>query len=1131
MASFGREVPESMVRRDPRAPVRGGDRLAIAFVVLVVTVTMLGAPPAIAAPPSNDDFTAAEVLTGALPISGGGTNVDATKEAGEPSHVGNAGGASVWFSWTPTASADVEIDMCGADYDTLLAVYMGATVDALTEVRSNDDAGDCGVASRVTFGADAGTTYLIAVDGFDGAQGTFPLNLTEVVRPANDDFADAQVLSGPLPIQVAGNNEGATSEPGEPEHVLSDGRNSVWYEWTADRTGPITIETCDTVLGFFHAIAVYTGTQVDALTKLQADDNQCSPFSRLTLDAVVGTTYHIAVLGYLPGAEGDLVLTIRTGVPANDNLAHAQIVGGPLPIVTPGSSVDATNEVDEIDKVLGGGYLETTIWYGWTPATTQRVAIETCGSTYDTALGVYTGTTYDTLTPLRGNGDACGLQSRVTLTATAATPYRIVIVGGSGADGDTVLTIREAEPGPGNDDFANARTLFGRLPIVAFGTNDGAGDEPGEPEHEGEPGGASVWYRWTSQRTRDVVIDTCGSVPDTLLGVYRGTALGTLTEVQGFRDECFGKSRLRFTARAGRTYRIAVDGIGQSSGAFRLSIRPHRPPANDEFTAAVEVGGSLPIHAAGNNVDATFEPGEPPDYVVPGLGHSVWYEWTPAVSGEVTVESCKSHEPTVVSVWTGASVDGLTQAPGQRFADCEIAPGSTASVIEGAATSISFPAVAGTTYRIALDGLFAVLDKDNDNAVGEVRLTIRDTVHPPNDDFADAQPLGPGIRVTAQGSNVDATREPLEPNHWNPFISSATSVWYRWTAPTGGDFVAETCGSSFDSVVAVYTGDTLDTLVDVDNPLQDIHDNSCGRNGRYPFNATPGTTYRIAVSGIVVNQGVVRLTVRRASPPANDDLADARRIRGGGGEPTIGDNVDATFEANETSEMDGSVWYRWVPNTTRDVVIDTCGTGFDTALAVFTGSTYSNLTEVAYNDDWCGRRSKARFLAQAGTSYLIAVGGHFWYQGPIELAIRSPRPPANDDFADARTLRRQGTFVGSTTDATKQALEPNHAGIAGGASVWFRWKPSLSTQVRIDTCDSAFSTVLGVYTGPAVDELQPVAVSGDQACGDQSMVVFDAVAGRTYRIAVDAADYFLAFLPGIEGSIRLTLACDNGTCA
>ena len=73
-------------------------RRIVVPLLVIVGMTMLGAPPAIAAPPSNDDFTAAEVLTGSLPISGGGTNVDATKEAGEPSHVGNAGGASVRFS-------------------------------------------------------------------------------------------------------------------------------------------------------------------------------------------------------------------------------------------------------------------------------------------------------------------------------------------------------------------------------------------------------------------------------------------------------------------------------------------------------------------------------------------------------------------------------------------------------------------------------------------------------------------------------------------------------------------------------------------------------------------------------------------------------------------------------------------------------------------------------------------------------------------------------------------------------------------------------------------------------------------------------------------------------------------------
>jgi F5/8 type C domain len=55
----------------------------------------------------------------------------------------------------------------------VLAVYTGTAVNALTVVGSNDDA--CGLGSRVSFTAAAGTEYRIAVDGYGNDSGSFTL--------------------------------------------------------------------------------------------------------------------------------------------------------------------------------------------------------------------------------------------------------------------------------------------------------------------------------------------------------------------------------------------------------------------------------------------------------------------------------------------------------------------------------------------------------------------------------------------------------------------------------------------------------------------------------------------------------------------------------------------------------------------------------------------------------------------------------------------------------------------------------------------------------------------------------------------------------------------------------------------
>ncbi len=95
----------------------------------------------------------------------------------------------------------------------LAAVYTGSAVDALTPVASSQGfpAPSCfGESPKVEFTANAGTTYRIAIDGRDGAQGSFSATIEGV--PANDDFAAAPAIGGDLPQQAFGTTN---SRPGE----------------------------------------------------------------------------------------------------------------------------------------------------------------------------------------------------------------------------------------------------------------------------------------------------------------------------------------------------------------------------------------------------------------------------------------------------------------------------------------------------------------------------------------------------------------------------------------------------------------------------------------------------------------------------------------------------------------------------------------------------------------------------------------------------------------------------------------------------------------------------------------------------------------------------------------------------
>jgi subtilisin family serine protease len=137
-------------------------------------------PPA----PANDAFSAAATISVAANGSTTGSTSNATKESGEPSHAGNAGGASVWYRFTAPTTGSYTVSTEGSGFDTLLGVYTGSPVGALTQVAANDDNGAGGLWSRATFSAMAGTTYSVAIDGYGAASGSVTLGWTvPVVNP------------------------------------------------------------------------------------------------------------------------------------------------------------------------------------------------------------------------------------------------------------------------------------------------------------------------------------------------------------------------------------------------------------------------------------------------------------------------------------------------------------------------------------------------------------------------------------------------------------------------------------------------------------------------------------------------------------------------------------------------------------------------------------------------------------------------------------------------------------------------------------------------------------------------------------------------------------------------------------
>jgi hypothetical protein len=276
--------------------------------------------PASGAAPANDRFSNRIVITGTN-VTVVGSNVAATKESGEPDHAANAGGSSVWWAWTAPTNGELRITTEGSNFDTLLGVYTGPRVNALTVLATNDDQRVQGIlTSRVRVPVAQATEYEIAVDGYnDGATiatGSITLTLEFVRgpfnRPSNDNFTNRLTLQG-ASVSTNRSNVQALREPGEPLHAEQFGDASVWFTWTAPTEGSVRISTegssFDTLLG------IYSGTAVSNLTEVASDDD-IDPLagiltSAVTIDVQAGEVFQIAVDGY-DGEAGLISLHVET---------------------------------------------------------------------------------------------------------------------------------------------------------------------------------------------------------------------------------------------------------------------------------------------------------------------------------------------------------------------------------------------------------------------------------------------------------------------------------------------------------------------------------------------------------------------------------------------------------------------------------------------------------------------------------------------------------------------------------------------------------------------------------------------------------------------------------------------------
>jgi hypothetical protein len=177
------EVPIAIMRHRPGVGVRAvvSGIAVFVFFLLAISVT-----PSIAA--SVNDLRINQFATPSWILIGSSgryadtyalDNTGATLEQGEPTE-GGILTRSIWSRFSPTQNTRVVIHTFGSEIDTVLAVYTGSAVNALTRVVGNNNFPVPGLSangSLVQFDAIAGTTYSIQVGSVGGQQGPISLNV------------------------------------------------------------------------------------------------------------------------------------------------------------------------------------------------------------------------------------------------------------------------------------------------------------------------------------------------------------------------------------------------------------------------------------------------------------------------------------------------------------------------------------------------------------------------------------------------------------------------------------------------------------------------------------------------------------------------------------------------------------------------------------------------------------------------------------------------------------------------------------------------------------------------------------------------------------------------------------------
>lgn len=464
---------------------------------------------------------------------------------------------------------------------------------------------------------------------------------------------------------------------------------------------------------------------------------------------------------------------------------------------------------------------------------------------------------------------------------------------------------------------------------------------------------------------------------------------------QNLRNETSSVLRLTdFSAEHAGSYSVVVKNASGAIESIPVLVTPEIPalPANDAFAQRGRLTTSNGLGTA-SSASASLEPGEPRHAGKPG-GRSIWLTWKAPESGRAVFSTVGSNFDTLLAVYVGNRVDGLTEV-----ASDEDSGGFLSSMVE-------FNVTKDTDYQIAIDGFggtggTVVLGWFFLMGAAPLPRILEEPV-------GGTVPQGGNLTlsVAAEGSNLGY--------QWffkgNPIPgANFPTLELRNSAPAQAGIysvvVSTPGGLSVETPVALVEVVTEDSAAPAQDKLDDLF---------------AGPPVRGAVLHGVSSSGFT---------PVFPGIPGSRETGNNGAQQSPEDPIIL-------GELGGaSLWMRFQAVTNGWMELSTEGSAIPTVLGVYTNQT--DLQEIALAAPVSPETfSRVLFGAFAGQDYLVMIDGVNGAQGGIRLSYSLQLAPVSDPLVQMD----QGIL------SIEQAVVPGRYELATGQDL-NSFTPVLTTNV------------------------------------------------------------------------------------